>query len=25
MCKPVVTKLHFIHMVIADARKNPQP
>jgi len=25
MCKPVVAKLHFIHMVIADARKNPQP
>jgi hypothetical protein len=23
MCKPVVAKLHFIHMVIADARTNP--
>ena len=23
MCKPVVAKLHFIHMVIADSRSNP--
>ena len=23
MCKPVVAKLHFIHMVVADARTNP--
>ena len=22
MCKPVVAKLHFIHMVVADARTN---
>jgi hypothetical protein len=23
MCKPVVAKLHFIHMVVADSRTNP--
>jgi hypothetical protein len=24
ICKPVVAKLHFIHMVIADARRNAE-
>jgi hypothetical protein len=23
MCKPVVAKLHFVHIVVADARTNP--
>jgi hypothetical protein len=24
MCKPVVAKLHLIHMVVADARTYPE-
>ena len=24
MCKPVVAKLHFIHLVVADARTRPE-
>jgi hypothetical protein len=24
MCRPVVAKLHFIYMIIADARTNPE-